>query len=186
MRTELQNGDTWSVGYSRDFEFLANPFEIVPGTFVPAGAYHSPTVRGNYTLGTQRRISGDVSAAYGTFYGGDRTDLAYRGRAELTSRLSVEPGISLNWVNLPTEHFIATLLTGRVTLSFTPRMLTAALIQYNSTSNLVTTNVRFRWEYRPLSELFIVYSDGRDTLERGFPTLTNRGLTVKLTRLLRF
>ena len=186
VRTELQNGDTWSVGYSRDFEFLANPFEIVPGTFVPAGAYHSPTVRGNYTLGTQRRISGDVSAAYGTFYDGDRTDLAYRGRAELTSRLSVEPGISLNWVNLPTEHFIATLLSGRATLSFTPRMLTAALIQYNSTSHQVTTNVRFRWEYRPLSELFIVYSDGRDTLERGFPTLTNRGLTVKLTRLLRF
>ena len=186
VRTELQNGDTWSVGYSRDFEFLANPFEIVPGTFVPAGAYHSPTVRGNYTLGTQRRISGDVSAAYGTFYDGDRTDLAYRGRAELTSRLSVEPGISLNWVNLPTEHFIATLLSGRATLSFTPRMLTAALIQYNSTSHLVTTNVRFRWEYRPLSELFIVYSDGRDTLESGFPTLTNRGLTVKLTRLLRF
>ena len=186
VRTELQNGDTWGVGYSRDFEFLANPFEIVPGTFVPAGAYHSPTVRGNYTLGTQRRISGDVSAAYGTFYDGDRTDLAYRGRAELTSRLSVEPGISLNWVNLPTEHFIATLLSGRATLSFTPRMLTAALIQYNSTSHLVTTNVRFRWEYRPLSELFIVYSDGRDTLESGFPTLTNRGLTVKLTRLLRF
>ena len=186
VRTELQNGDTWGVGYSRDFEFLANPFEIVPGTFVPAGAYHSPTVRGNYTLGTQRRISGDVSAAYGTFYDGNRTDLAYRGRAELTSRLSVEPGISLNWVNLPTEHFIATLLSGRATLSFTPRMLTAALIQYNSTSHQVTTNVRFRWEYRPLSELFIVYSDGRDTLESGFPTLTNRGLTVKLTRLLRF
>ena len=73
-----------------------------------------------------------------------------------------------------------------MTLSFTPRMLTAALIHHNSTSNLVTTNVRFRWKYRPLSELFIVYSDGRDTLESGFPTLTNRGLTVKLTRLLRF
>ena len=57
-------------------------------------------------------------------------------------------------------------------------MLTAALIQYNSTSNLVTTNVRFRWEYRPLSELFVVYSDGRDTLTPGFPTL-NRGLTLE-------
>jgi hypothetical protein len=186
VRTELQNSDVWGVGYSRDFEFLADPFEIVTGIVVPAGPYHTQTVRGNYTLGTQRRISGDISAAYGTFYDGDRTDLAYRARAELTSRLSVEPGISLNWVDLPQGRFTATLLTARATLSFTPRMLTAALIQYNSTSQLVTTNVRFRWEYRPLSELFIVYSDGRDTLERGFPTLTNRGLTVKLTRLFRF
>jgi hypothetical protein len=186
VRTELQNGDAWSVGYSSDFESLSDPFEIITGTFVPAGTYRSRTARGNYTLGTQRRFSGDISAAHGTFYDGDRTDLAYRGRAELTSRLSVEPGISLNWVNLPTESFVATLLTGRATLSFTPRMLTAALVQYNSTTHQVTTNVRYRWEYRPLSELFIVYSDGRDTLERGFPTLTSRGLTVKITRLFRF
>jgi hypothetical protein len=65
-------------------------------------------------------------------------------------------------------------------------LLTAALVQYNSTSASFTTNIRFRWEYSPLSELFVVYSDGRDTLGRGFPGLVNRGLTVKLTRLFRF
>jgi hypothetical protein len=186
VRTDMQSGDSWSVTYSRDFEFLAEPFEIVPGTVVPAGAYHSPTIRGNYTVGTQRRVNGDIGVARGGFYGGDRTDLSYRGRAELTARLSIEPGISLNWVDLPTGEFTATLLTTRATFSFTPRMLTAALIQYNSTSNLITTNVRFRWEYRPLSELFVVYSDGRDTLTPGFPALLNRGVTLKLTRLFRF
>jgi hypothetical protein len=186
VRADMQSGDSWSVGYARDFEFLAQPFEIVTGTFVPGGAYHSPTVRGAYTLGTQRKISGEISAARGTFYGGDRTDLAYRGRAELTARLSLEPGASFNWVDLPGGGFTATLLTTRATLTFSPRMLTAALVQYNSTSHLVTTNVRFRWEYRPGSELFVVYSDGRDTLERGGAGLMNRGLTLKLTRLLRF
>jgi hypothetical protein len=124
--------------------------------------------------------------ARGSFYDGDRTDLAYRGRAELTTRLSIEPGISLNWVDLPTGQFTATLLTARTTFTFTPRLLTAALVQYNSTSASFTTNVRFRWEYSPLSELFVVYSDGRDTLGRGFPGLVNRGMTVKLTRLFRF
>ena len=186
VRTEMQSGDSWSVSYTRDFEFLARSFDVVPGTPVAGGSYHSPAIRGNYTLGAHRRISGDLSAAHGSFYGGQRTDLAYRGRAEITSRLSVEPGISLNWVDVPSGRFTATLLTTRGTLSFTPRMLTAALIQYNSTSRLFSTNVRFRWEYRPLSELFLVYSDGRDTLGRGFPGLMNRGFTVKMTRLLRF
>ena len=186
VRTEMQTSDTWSVGYTRDFEFLAVPFEIVPGTWVPAGAYHSPTVRGSYTLGTQRKISGEISAARGSFYGGDRTDLGYRGRAEVTKRLSLEPGISVNRVELPAGRFTATLLTTRGTFSFTPRMLTSALIQYNSTANLLTTNVRFRWEYQPGSELFLVYSDGRDTLTRGYPHLMNRGVTLKVTRLFRF
>ena len=144
------------------------------------------TGRGNYTLGTQRHVSGDISAAHGSFYGGTRTDLAYRGRAELTTRLSIEPGISVNWVDLPTGAFTATLVSARTTFSFSPRMLTAALIQYNSTSHQVTTNIRYRWEYKPLSEFFIVYSDGRDTLEAGSQGLLNRGLTVKLTRLFRF
>jgi hypothetical protein len=186
VRTDMQSGDAWNVMYFREFEFLAAPFQIVPGVIVPRGAYHQSTVRAGYTLGTQRRISGDISVARGGFYDGDRTDLSYRGRAELTSRLSIEPGISFNWVDLPTDRFTATLVSTRATFSFTPRMLTAALIQYNSTSNLVTTNVRFRWEYRPLSELFIVYSDGRDTLTPGGPNLLNRGVTVKLTRLFRF
>jgi hypothetical protein len=187
VRGEMHSGDSWTIGYTRDFEFLADSFEVVPGNRVPAGAYHYAAFRSSYAFGSQRRISGDVSFATGGFYDGDRTDLSFRGRAELSPRLSIEPGLSFNWVDLPSGEFLATLLSGRATFSFTNRMLAAALVQYNSTSHLVTTNVRFRWEYHPLSELFLVYSDGRDTFrEFGAPALLNRGFTVKVTRLFRF
>jgi len=43
-----------------------------------------------------------------------------------------------------------------------------------------------RWEYTPGSELFVVYSDGRDTATGGYPGLQNRSVAVKATRLLRF
>jgi hypothetical protein len=187
VRTEMQSGDTWNIQYARDFEWVEEPFTIV-GTRVDGGAYHFSSVRGAYTLGTQRKISGEISAARGRFYDGDRTDLSYRGRAEISSRLSVEPTVSFNWVDLPTGSFTATLVSGRGTLSFSPRMLVAALVQYNSAGNLVTTNIRYRWEYRPGSELFVVYSDGRDTRDALAPpssNLINRGFTIKLTRLFR-
>ena len=45
---------------------------------------------------------------------------------------------------------------------------------------------RLRWEYTGGSELFVVYSDGRDTAERGFPALLNRTFAIKATRLFRF
>jgi Domain of unknown function (DUF5916)/Carbohydrate family 9 binding domain-like len=186
VRTEMQSGDSWNVQYARDFEGVEEPFEIV-GTTVPAGAYHFGTLRAAYTLGTQRKISGEIAGAWGGFYDGDRTDLSYRGRVELSPRLSVEPTVSLNWVDLPTGSFTATLVSTRGTLTFTPRMLVAALIQYNSSGNLVTTNIRYRWEYRPGSELFVVYSDGRDTRNTfaDSSSLLNRGFTIKLTRLFR-
>jgi hypothetical protein len=186
VRTEMESGDSWAVVYSREFEFLAEPFPVA-GRTVPGGAYHSPLVRASYTRGTQRRISGELSAARGGFYGGDRTDVSWRGRAEISPRLSIEPGVSMNWIALPGGSFTATLLTSRAMLSFTPRMLAAALVQYNSTTRSVTTNLRFRWEYRPGSDLFVVYSDGRETaLDRRTPMLMNRGLTLKMTRLFRF
>jgi hypothetical protein len=185
LRTEMNSSDSWSVVYTREFEFLARPFQIVNGTFVPAGAYHTAALRGTYTLGTQRRVSGDLSVMRGSLYGGDRTDFSYRGRVELSPRFSVEPGVSFNWIDLPHASFTATLLSGRGMFSFSPRMFVAALVQYNSTSHLMTTNLRWRWEYRPGSDVFLVYSDGRDTLGSGFPALSNRGVTLKITRLFR-
>ncbi len=188
LRTDMESGDSWSVQYSRDFEWVDVPFPVV-GRTVPAGTYRFNTLRGGYTFGTQRKISGEVSAAQGGFYDGDRREMSIRGRAELSSRLSLEPSVSFNWLDLPTTGpFKATLFATRGTLSFTPRMLVAALVQYNSGANLVTTNIRYRWEYRPGSELFLVYSDGRDTRlapAGGTSALLNRGFTVKLTRLFR-
>jgi hypothetical protein len=187
VRTDMASGDSWTVQYTRDFEWVDRPFAIV-GTPVPAGVYRFSIARGGYTFGTQRKVSGEISAAGGGFYDGDRTDVSFRGRAQLSTRLSVEPTVSLNWVSLPTGSFTATLVSGRGTLSFTPRMLVAALVQYNSSVNLLTTNIRYRWEFRPGSELFLVYSDGRDTgqsLGRFSSTQLNRGFTVKVTRLFR-
>ena len=65
-------------------------------------------------------------------------------------------------------------------------MFVAGLVQYNSTSSTFSTNVRFRWEYHPGSDFFVVYTDGRDTLQEGAHGLLNRSAAVKLTRLLRF
>ena len=56
-----------------------------------------------------------------------------------------------------------------MTYSMTPLMFVSALIQYNSGINAVSTNARFRWEYRPGSELFVVYNEERNTLTRSFP-----------------
>jgi hypothetical protein len=59
-------------------------------------------------------------------------------------------------------------------------------VQYNTGVNAVSANVRLRWEYRPGSELFVVFNEQRDTLTARFPDLMNRTVIVKVNRLLRF
>ena len=62
----------------------------------------------------------------------------------------------------------------------------SGLVQYNSGSDAMSTNVRLRWEYQPGSELFLVYNDGRDTTGPRFATLRNRAIVFKINKLFRF
>ena len=64
-------------------------------------------------------------------------------------------------------------------------MFFSALVQYSSTDRSFSSNIRYRWEYRPGSDFFVVYTDDRDTLGRGYPTLKNRAFVLKFTRLFR-
>ena len=105
---------------------------------------------------------------------------------EITSQFSVEPRLTLDWINLPVGRFTTQLVGSRVNFTMSTRMALSALIQYNSSNAALSSNVRFRWEYQPGSDLFVVYSDGRDTVGTGFPRLQNRAFVVKMTRLFRF
>ena len=90
-------------------------------------------------------------------------------------------------MELPQGRFTAQLVTTRTTYTISPTMFVSALIQYNSSNNALSSNVRLRWEYSPGSELFIVFNEQRDTLtpER-FPELENRAFIVKFNRLFQF
>jgi hypothetical protein len=184
---EFQSGDRFSVGYGHTYEFLPEPFLIGSGITLPVQGYDFATVRTGFNLGRQRRISGNISVESGTFYSGHKTTLSWsQGRVNITPQFSLEPRLSLDWVDLREGSFTSRVVGSRVTYTITPMMFASALLQYSSGSNVVGANVRLRWEYRPGSELFVVFNEQRDTLARGFPELGNRALIIKINRLFRF
>ena len=65
-------------------------------------------------------------------------------------------------------------------------MFVSALVQYNNATHSVSTNARLRWEYRPGSELFVVYNEDRNTVPQPFDGLASRALIIKINRLIRF
>ena len=196
-RAELRGNDQFAIDYSRNYEFLRKGFEIVPGKLVSAGAYHFGDVRSTDVFGPQRRISGSVTAGTGTFYGGRNTEMGVRGTIEVSPRFKLEPSVTVNRLDIPSgyptlgfapeEPFTTTVASTRTSYMFSPAMAVSALVQYNSTAHSLGSSLRFRWEYAPGSDLFVVYSDGRNTaIGDRFPELVNRTFVVKLTRLLRY
>jgi hypothetical protein len=71
-------------------------------------------------------------------------------------------------------------------VSPSPRLTFSSLTQFNPSAHSLSSSVRMRWEYTPGSDLYVVYSDGRDTATPQFPALQNRSFAIKATRLFRF
>ena len=184
---EFENGDRFFAGATDNYEFLKEPFDIHKDVTIPVGGYSFTNARVVYALGQQRGVSGGLTFDRGQFFGGEWTSVRYfRGRVNLSPQLSVEPSLSFNWIELPQGDFTTELVAARATYTLTPRMFVAALLQYNSGADSLGTNIRLRWEYQPGSELFVVYTDERDTLTPRFPGLENRAFVVKFNRLFRF
>jgi hypothetical protein len=188
FRADFQNSDNFNAKYSELYEFVPRPFSISGGAVIPVGSYSFNNLNVGYTGGQQRRVSGSGSFDIGGFYDGDKKTATLRGRVEITPRLGVEPNVSVNWIDLPQGRFTTNVVSARTTFTATPRMFVAALVQYSSSTSSLSTNLRFRWEYQPGSEMFIVYSEGRSTLPSGATAthLENRGFVVKVNRLFRF
>ena len=187
FQTEFTNSDVVSATYTDSFERLVRPFAIAPGIRIPVGTYDFHTVLLSYTAGQQRRYSGAIVYEGGPFYSGDRHSIAVSSaRMEVTPQLSAEPSVSVNWVHLREGSFTTTVARLRGTYTMTPRMYVSGIGQYNSTNTSLGSNLRFRWEYRPGSELFVVYTDDYDTEARPSVTpLRNRAFVVKVNRLFR-
>ena len=189
FETELENSDRLAFDVQRSYELLARDFPLAPDVTIPIGGYDFQDFYAAYQMGPQRRLAGTFSVQHGGFFNGTITAVGFqRGRVELTPQFSLEPGISINRIELPMiGEATIPLVTSRVTYTLTPRMFFGGLIQYNSSNSSLGTNLRLRWEYQPGSELFVVYNDTRDTSIRGrAPFLENRAFIVKLTRLFRF
>ena len=188
--TEFENSDRFGVSFTNSYELLEEPFEIAPNVTIPVGGYGFSDIEASYALGAQRRASGRFSVRIGSFWSGDIKTVGYtRGRVAILEQFSVEPSVSVNWIDLPEGSFRTELARLRLNYSFTPRMFFSGLVQYNSSGDSLSTNLRLRWEYTPGSELFVVYTNDRDTdplLPNRFAELRNRGFVVKVTRLFRF
>lgn len=61
-------------------------------------------------------------------------------------------------------------------------MTLRTLSQYNSSTDEISTSVRFNWIYRPGSDIYIAY-DALSMDVPGVPWLRNRQLEVKMTYL---
>ncbi len=191
FQSEMENSDQIGLTINDSYELLLEPFTPPGAEFsVPAGGYGFNDIELSYRLGEQRRVNAGVSLQRGGYFNGNITTIAFRrGRVAVLPQMSVEPSVSFNWIDTPQGTFQTNLVVTRINYAFSPRMFFSGLVQYNSARDTIASNLRLRWEYSPGSELFVVYTEDRDTMmlrPDRHTQLRNRGFVIKFNRLFRF
>ena len=90
---------------------------------------------------------------------------------------------SRNNVDLPAGDFKTTLVGLRLLYAFTSNAFLNSFLQYNATTSEFSSNTRFNIIHRPLSDLYVVYNEQRNTVSG---LLVARGVTLKFTDLFDF
>jgi len=198
--TEFASSDLFNIDFNHHYEFLRQPFTPSgsPAPIAP-GAFTFSDVAVAYTFGAQRRASGTLTVVGGRYYDGTIQSVTFGSgstfspaRISILQRLAVEPTVSITRVERSAGSFTTRLARARGDYGFTTLTFASPPLQYSSADRAVGMNLRFRWEYAPGSELFLVYADERDTTEDRYVTATtvrglkNRSFVIKINRLFRY
>ena len=149
-----------------------SPPPPAPNDTLQAGEYYDGTIR---------------SVSFGAGGGGFQP-----ARISITQRLAMEPSVTYTEVTRPKGSFVTRLARTRVDYAFSPLMFLSGLFQYSSADRTVNSNIRYRWEYAPGSEVFLVYTDERDASPDTYTPapavrgIRNRAFVIKVNRLFRF
>jgi hypothetical protein len=187
---ELQNSWEFHTGVNVTREGVIEAYELHPGVYVPPGTYDHTEAQLVLQTNEGASVYGYMQVKAGGFFGGTRQEWTYRGRVRVSDAFNVEGGLSHNDIDLPGGGFTTNLARLRMSYSFSPRIYTQALVQYNDSANSWSNNIRFAWLQEANTGLFFVYTDSHafDNIDNVTSRIltgtgTNRSFIVKFSRM---
>ena len=178
----FQNSALLRVFYRYDYTYLFTPFDPTntEGPELPVGSnyvYHS--LRGRFQSNVRKLLNYNINFRVGGYFNG--SILAANG--SVAYRIQPFGNIGLDYafsaIKMPDPYHSSNLVLLGPSLdwAFTKTVFLKAVFQYNNQINNINTNIRFQWRFKPVSDLYIVYTDNyTDNF-----SVKNRGIVVKLT-----
>jgi len=181
FQLSLQDGGSLEIGRTLQFERLEESFSIRRNVEIAPGDYHFNHWFAAFNSNPSASVSGRIKYEAGDFWDGARKGLQLRLDLKPHYRFNASAQFRWDKLQLQQGDFSSRLVNTRLEYSFSTHMFLSALIQYNSDLHEISTNLRFNLIHRPLSDIFIVYNEQRDTFGTGE---LDKSLTFKYTHML--
>ncbi len=167
LTTKFNNRSELEVNWTEFSSELLFPLEL-NGLDIPfqPGNYQNQKVALEFRTNKKQSLYGELNFEYGGQYSGKRIKVF----SELNYRFNKLMILGLNWdqrylTDYPTEYGDAkfTLLGSKVEFSFTKSLFFSTFLQYNTQKENFNINSRLNWRFRPLSDLYLVYTENYTT-----------------------
>jgi hypothetical protein len=177
-----QDTSSFRAGIAREFDVLSVPFATA-GTQLPIGAYGWTSYSAGYNSNRTKRVFGSVNVEAGGYYDGDRESVRAVVNIQVGRTLLFEPNYTRNWITLAgRDTYVTNTLNFRVSQSFSPDLFVKGFVQYNDDRHTASFNVLLWYIYKPGSDVYVVYNEGRDTdLPDRWSRPRSRSLALKMT-----
>ena len=159
---------------------LLFPISFTGGTPLPKGPYSYNQYSLAYYSDIRKLFSFTARAGTGGFYNGTLQTIA--GSINWRSQPHVNLSIQAEYDKLAfpgsygsTELF---LISPKIEINFSTKMFWTTFLQYNTQQNNYNINSRFQYRYKPMSDLYLVYTDNYFTSP--FLKNKNRAIVFKL------
>ena len=181
----FHNGSRIEISYNPRFERLSVPFPVPssPNVSIAIGDYEYAYWELELESDPSQGLFGTLNLQNGSYYTGHRRTWNLSGTYRPSYRWSAQAALVDSSTSLPQISYSTRVFRTRIDYSFNSRMILNALIQYNSSRKQVTSNIRFDFIHRPLSDLFLVYNEARDV---SGAHRNDRAFTIKYTHLFAF
>ena len=181
---EWKSGAAVSLDFQMDYEDLTKDEDFPKDTVIPAGSYTFLKAEGGFEMPSGNLFRTDFDWAFGSFFDGWRFDFGVKPTWNVSQHLEMTSEYELNVVRFPKrdQGFNAHVIRLRTRAALNTRISLNAFVQYNSASDRVSTNVRFRYNFREGNDLWVVYNENLNTYrDDEIPRqLLTRGRTVLL------
>jgi hypothetical protein len=179
---EWKSGFEIHTGINFLHEGVRENFELAPGQVVEAGEYDDEEVQLVLMTDDSQPLSFEMTAKIGGFFGGDRTQLTPSLKYRIGETFSARLGWAYNEIQRPNNPEKLQINVGslRMTYSFNPKVSLQALVQYNDSTDVVASNIRFAWLTSADAGFYLVYNETRDE-DVGFFTEKRREWILKFS-----
>jgi len=191
----FQSQATFQMNYNNVYVYLFNDFDPTNSpkednaVKLPKGTdYTYGNVSVNYLSDPKKKVTYEFIALAGQYFNGQRQAITgvFNYRFQPYGLFSMD--LSYNRIRLPEPYKSANIyLVGpRFDLTLSRSVFFTTYFQYNSQYKNVNINSRFQWRFKPVSDLFIVYTDNyfyafENTSAYTNFTPKNRAFVIKLT-----